>query len=81
MRPLGVKVKSIRRVGFEDVYCLASGRNGTMIVNGIITRQCDALRYVVASFIKGKKNLQIPSQTDVYRMQEEQRKGHWLGGR
>ncbi len=44
-----VKIKSIRRVENEDVYCLASEKNGTMIANGIITRQCDALRYAVCS--------------------------------
>lgn len=44
-----MKIKSIRRVENEDVYCLASKKNGTMIANGIITRQCDALRYAVCS--------------------------------
>lgn len=44
---VGVRVESIRKVGLEDVYCLASKNNGTMIANGIITRQCDALRYLI----------------------------------
>jgi hypothetical protein len=49
-----VKIKSIRRVENEDVYCLASGKNGTMIANGVVCLQCDALRYAIASaFPKG----------------------------
>ena len=44
-----VKIKSIRKISNEDVYCLASENNGTMIANGIITRQCDALRYAVCT--------------------------------
>lgn len=44
-----MKIKSIRRVENEDVYCLSSEKNGTMIANGIITRQCDALRYAVCT--------------------------------
>ena len=52
-----VKIKSIRRIENEDVYCLASEKNGTMIANGIITRQCDALRYAVCSaFPRGEFN-------------------------
>lgn len=42
-----VKIKSLRKVENEDVYCLASENNGTMVANGIVTRQCDSLRYVM----------------------------------
>lgn len=44
-----VRIKSIKRAGYEDVYCLAGLNNGTMIVNGIISKNCDALRYVLAT--------------------------------
>lgn len=44
-----MKIKSISRVENQDVYCLASDKNGTMIANGIVTRQCDALRYAICS--------------------------------
>ncbi len=46
---VGVRIKSIKRAGKADVYCLAGLRNGTMIANGIITRNCDALRYALHS--------------------------------
>lgn len=49
-RIVGVRIRSIKRLDKrEDVYCLAGLRNGTMIANGIITRNCDALRYAIAS--------------------------------
>ncbi len=44
-----VGIKSIKKIGKSDVYCLASKKNGTMIANGIITSQCDALRYACCS--------------------------------
>jgi hypothetical protein len=43
----GVKVKSIKRAGNEDVYCLSVNKNRTMVANGIITGNCDALRYAL----------------------------------
>lgn len=42
---LGVKVRSIRRTGNEAVYCLCVNKNRTMVANGIVTGNCDALRY------------------------------------
>lgn len=44
-----VKIKAIRKANNEDVYCLGTSKNGTMIANGVITKQCDALRYAVYS--------------------------------
>ena len=47
---VGLKIKSIKRLDKkEDVYCLCGLQNGTMIANGIITKNCDALRYVLAT--------------------------------
>lgn len=48
-RVVAIRIKSIKRIGKADVYCLSGLRNGTMIANGIITRNCDALRYAIAS--------------------------------
>lgn len=45
---VGVKIKSIKKLdGKRDVYCLGTEKNGTMIANGIIVANCDALRYAV----------------------------------
>jgi hypothetical protein len=45
---VGVKIKSIKRLDKQqDVYCLATKKNGNMIANGIIVKNCDALRYAV----------------------------------
>lgn len=46
---VGVRIKSIKKIGKADVYCLSAIRNGNMIANGIITSNCDALRYVIAT--------------------------------
>ena len=44
------KIKSLKRLEKrEDVYCLAAIENGNMIANGIVVKNCDALRYVLAS--------------------------------
>lgn len=44
-----VKVRSIKRSGFSDVYCLSAKQNNNFIANGIIIHNCDALRYLIAS--------------------------------
>jgi hypothetical protein len=43
------KVKSIEEDGFEDVYCLSVPATGNFVANGIVIRNCDALRYAVCS--------------------------------
>lgn len=44
------KIKSIEWLEEEeDVYCLAAEINGTMIANGVVVSNCDALRYAIAS--------------------------------
>jgi len=68
VRPIGVKVKSIRKTNsLEDVYCLASETNGSMIANGIVTKQCDALRYALATHKVSSFN-----EDDYYRKQEQE---------
>lgn len=47
--PKGIKIRSIKRLpNKEDVYCLATN-NGNFIANGIIVKNCDALRYAIAT--------------------------------
>ncbi len=41
----------------EDVYCLAALTNRTMIANGILVKNCDALRYCLYTAFGIKKNL------------------------
>lgn len=43
------KVKSIEEDGFEDVYCLSVPTSGNFVANGIVVKNCDALRYAVCS--------------------------------
>ena len=41
------RIKSIRKLDkSEDVYCLSAYLHRNMIANGILTKNCDALRYV-----------------------------------
>ena len=45
-----VRVKSIKRLkGKRHVYCIATKKNGNFIANGIIVKNCDALRYAICS--------------------------------
>jgi PBSX family phage terminase large subunit len=72
--PLGVKIRSIKRGGLEDVYCLASKINGTMVANGIITKNCDALRYAIFSHFFESAGVPLSPQ-DIERAYSESR-GH-----
>lgn len=72
---VGVKVKSIKKAGYEDVYCLGSQKNGTMIANGIITSNCDALRYAIYTHFFGKDGPQS-SADDLERRYREVRGQH-----
>jgi len=43
------KVKSIKKLDHkEDVYCIGTG-NGNFVANGIVVKNCDALRYAIAT--------------------------------
>lgn len=47
---VGVKIKSIKRLEEKGpVYCLSATKNGNFIANGIIVKNCDALRYAIYS--------------------------------
>jgi uncharacterized protein YejL (UPF0352 family) len=52
---LGLKVKSIKHIGKEDVYCLTVPSTGNFIANGMVVSNCnDAQRYVLFSeFFQG----------------------------
>jgi len=41
-------VKSIEECEEEDVYCIATS-TGNFVANGIVIKNCDALRYAVCS--------------------------------
>lgn len=43
------RVKNIEEDGFEDVYCIYVPETGNFLANGIVVKNCDALRYAVAS--------------------------------
>ena len=46
-KAIGLKIKSIRYVGKEDVYCMYVPKSHAFIANGIVVHNClDALRYV-----------------------------------
>ena len=56
----GKKIKSIKKLkGLRNVYCLGSENNGTMIANGIITKNCDALRYCLFTAFGKKFSMDI----------------------
>jgi len=42
-------VKSIEECGEEDVYCISVPSTGNFVANGIVVKNCDALRYAVFS--------------------------------
>jgi len=42
-------IKSIEEDGYEDVYCIYVPETHNFISNGIVSHNCDALRYAVAS--------------------------------
>lgn len=64
-----VKVKSITRKPNETVYCLATEKNGNFIANGIVVKNCDALRYAIMShfFNKGATTLKAEDIDRMYR--------------
>jgi hypothetical protein len=49
MRGVYSKVKSIEEDGIEDVYCINVPKTGNFIANGIVVKNCDALRYACVS--------------------------------
>lgn len=51
------KVKSVEEDGKEDVYCISVPSTGNFVANGIVIKNCDALRYAIYSaFPQGEFN-------------------------
>jgi hypothetical protein len=42
-------VKSIEECENEDVYCISVPSTGNFVANGMVVKNCDALRYAVCS--------------------------------
>lgn len=58
-----VKVKSIKNIrGKRSVYCIGTKNNGTMIANGIITKNCDSLRYALKGFLQNRTTFSIENK-------------------
>lgn len=50
--PKGIKIKSIKFVGYEDVYDMYVNNHHNFAVNGgFIVHNCDALRYAMEPFM------------------------------
>ena len=58
----GVKVKEIRKVDKEDVYCLSVPESGNFIANGIVVKNCDALRYALYTHFFGKDSSRMSAK-------------------
>lgn len=52
---IGVKLKRKRYAGKSDVYCLTVPKTGNFIANGLVIKNCDALRYALFSHGFGKE--------------------------
>lgn len=52
---IGVRLKRKSYAGKSDVYCLTVPKTGNFIANGLVIKNCDALRYSLFShrFNKG----------------------------
>lgn len=67
-----VGVKSVKKTGNENVYCLATEKNGNFIANNIVIKNCDALRYAIYTHFFGKDGTKL-SAADIDRMYNETR--------
>lgn len=65
-QPVLVGIKSIRKSGREDVYCMLAEKNGTMIANGIVVSNCDAFRYAIRSYIGNRTSIKAPKQDEKF---------------
>jgi hypothetical protein len=61
-QPKLVGIRGIRKKGNEDVYCLATKVNGNFIANGVIVKNCDALRYAIYTHFFGKEMSRMSAQ-------------------
>jgi hypothetical protein len=67
---VGKKIKSIRELPPEDVYCMDVPETHCFIANGIVSHNClDALRYIIFSKFFGKSDKGMTPQDldNIYR--------------
>lgn len=74
--PVGVRVRSVRKLSEnQDVYCLSTN-NGNFVANGLIVKNCDAVRYALATH----KPASFNQQEHYKKQQEELRQKYHPGG-
>jgi hypothetical protein len=67
------KVKSIKNVENEDVYCLTIPETGNFLANGMVIKNCDAMRYAVYTHYKNRESLIEKDRSQIY-MENEVKK-------
>ena len=60
-----LKIKSIKKIGNEDVYNITMCKNHNYFANGILVSNCDAARYIVNTRIKDDKTWLRSSNEEV----------------
>lgn len=59
------RIKSIKKIGYADVYNIQMRKNHNYFANGILISNCDCLRYVCNTMIKGIQTWQRATNTEV----------------
>lgn len=67
------KVKSIQEDGIEDVYCMSVPECGNFYANGILVKNCDAMRYALYTHYGKKTTLKTTTREQSY-ISSEQKK-------
>lgn len=65
------KVKSIRKDGIEDVYCMSVPETGNFVANGILVKNCDAMRYAIFSQFGERTSLKETTRESSYQQSQE----------
>lgn len=65
VQPSFIGIKSIKRVENEDVYCLSAPKHSNFVANGIVVRNCDALRYVCHTHFGKRSKLKETSKEEL----------------
>jgi len=72
-----VGVKGLVKRKNENVYCLGTIKNGNFIANGIVVKNCDAMRYAIYTHFFGKEQARMSPQ-DLDRLYTEAMGGSTL---
>jgi len=67
------KVKSIKKVSNEDVYCMEVPRTGNFYANGILVKNCDAMRYAIYTHFGQKRFLKEVTREEQQQMNRQSR--------